>query len=112
MKRKPITAPGAQAEPEAVQPEPVDPAALPADAIASGRAGRMLRVSPATICRWVLEGRLPGWKVHRRMFVSEADVRAMVTVVEPTTGQRPEPVNETQAMKAATVATLREFGLA
>ena len=85
---------------------------LPSDAINCGKAAKILRCHPSAVWRWVEGGRLPGWRVGNRLYVSEADVRGQIRRVKPVSGPVPTPTAEITAMKARTARVLREFGLA
>lgn len=95
-------------------PEKNSEAEFPADPIPCGKAAGILRASPTTVWRWVVQGRIPGWRVGRRLYVSEADVRAQIVVVasRPVT-REVRPVGEqAKEMEAAMLAVLRRHGLA
>lgn len=84
---------------------------LPEDAIPCGKAAKLLHSDPSMVWRWVAEGKLPGWKVGRRLFVSRADVLAQVRQVVPAKGKAPRPETERQKIKRETAATLERWGL-
>ena len=52
---------------------------LPDDLIDTTEAARLLRCHVATVFRWILAGKLPGWRRGRRHFVRRADVVAAWT---------------------------------
>lgn len=51
---------------------------VPPDLIRPGTAAKLLGVHKATICRWILKGRLASFHVGPQVRVSKADVLAMV----------------------------------
>lgn len=82
-----------------------DTAELPADAIHAGKAANLLHAHVGTIHRWVLSGKLRGWRrgPGRRLFVSRAELLALVSVAVE---------SEAGLMKAATRRVLERHGLA
>ncbi len=55
---------------------------IPEDLIRPSQAAKLVGCHMATVCRWVMTGKLRGWKLAgRRYLVSRADVQAMLEPV-------------------------------
>lgn len=78
---------------------------LPADLIPAREAATKLRCHIAAIHRWILTGKLPGWKRGGRWFVSQADLVAMYRRFNPN-GTPAEP-----GVPAWVTAELRKQGV-
>ncbi len=50
----------------------------PDDLISTIDAGKILRCTSATVLRWILQGRIPGYRCGYRWRVSRADVLAQI----------------------------------
>lgn len=95
------------------------PRVIPDDLIPPGKAARLIHVHVATIYRWILEGRLPAWRLRGRCGVkggrrlSKADVLSLLEPEPlPVKGQtRAESKVEQQARKAWTDEVLRRTGV-
>lgn len=67
---------------------------LPEDRIDARAAGRLLGLHVSTVLRWLLEGKLRGYRVGGRYWLSRADVLAKVEVVGGETGGHVAAVEE------------------
>lgn len=84
--------------------------ALPADAIRLSAAARIARCNRSNIFRWVRDGVLQGWVVtgiRQSYFVSEADVRALITRVTPSDPQRARIAESRRRARQARAEQLR-----
>ena len=84
---------------------------LPPDAIKAKPAAKLIGVSAWTIRRWVMIGRLAGFRVGSQLFVSTEDVLAQVERVEPLKGPALETKAEKRAKDAEVDKVLREAGI-
>lgn len=83
---------------------------LPDDAISTTAAAHLLKVHPSTVVRWVMSGKLPGWKVEGRFLVSRADVLARVIRVAPAK-PAPPPVFDDAARRKWVEEGMKRWGL-
>ena len=83
----------------------------PQDLITSSKAASILGVHPHTVVRWVVAGRLRGWKVGGRYRVSESDVRAMTQPVRLDVPPRERTAEEMRAGSEAARERLRRMGV-
>lgn len=83
----------------------------PTDLIPAARAARILGCHLATVHRWVLSGRLPGWRRLGRWLVSEADARALLVPVDAEAPPRPRTAAVGRRGYEEAVAALRRLGV-
>lgn len=50
--------------------------ARPNDLVTTSKVARELHVSGNCVRRWILEGKLSGWRIGRKIFASWAEVQA------------------------------------
>jgi excisionase family DNA binding protein len=91
-----------------------DATGLPVDLIAPRAAAAILprtsegnKVSLRSIYRWIRDGKLPAWKIGRRLLVSCSDVRGLVRPVPV----RPAPAVQRCEEHEAAMRELRAMGL-
>ncbi len=93
----------------------------PDDLVGLAEAARILpcaipgrKIHTATLCRWIFSGRLRGWKICGRLFVSRADLRALARPVKVKVGaieQRKEKVAANKERERWTRDTLAAHGI-
>jgi excisionase family DNA binding protein len=64
-----------------------EPPELPEDLMTTKEAARLLKTCPQTILRWILKGKLPGYRIGYRWRVSRAELLAMVRHQTPAEAQ-------------------------
>jgi excisionase family DNA binding protein len=84
---------------------------LPADAIGLKEAGRLINLSSGTIRRWIKIGKIAGWRVGWKRFVSREDVLAQVEQHQATRGQVVQSKSEKRARDTEVDRVLREVGI-
>lgn len=84
---------------------------VPDDLVSTSRAAQLLKVNPCTVARWVIAGRLKGWRVAGRYRVSEGDVRAMMRPVQSDIPAREMTKGEREAASEAAKGRLRKRGV-
>jgi excisionase family DNA binding protein len=88
----------------------------PADLIPLGPAASILHVTPSTLWRWVVRGKLRSWKrAGTRYLVSRADVLELLQPVHTRTrdvSSKGEREREREARQKHTQEILRQHGLA
>jgi excisionase family DNA binding protein len=72
----------------------IPPAEPPEDLITTKEARRLMKTSLCTIYRWVLSGKLRGWKRVGRVMVSRSELLALLQPmpVKPKPAPQPRPV--------------------
>lgn len=93
--------------PADVTPEPN--ATIPNDLMTADEAGELLRVSGASVRRWVNAGKLPGYRAGANIRVSREDVAAFLRRTKPAKGPMPRTAAELRAEDEETDRILREF---
>lgn len=79
---------------------------LPADAMTTGQAAKMIGVATQTVYTWAKSGKIRGWWVGERIIVSRADVLAMVQPLKPEVSDAPRTAAE---RARATAEAIRRF---
>jgi excisionase family DNA binding protein len=80
---------------------------LPEDAIDSGTAARLVKVSTNTIRTWTQKGIIRGWMRGNRRIVSRAEVLAQVRPIVPGEGEEEVPRTRQEMERAARAALAR-----
>lgn len=75
----------------------------------SKRPGRKVHIS--TILRWVLSGKLRGWRVGGSWFVSRSELLSQVRLVQPRRDDQTAAEAEARERAARTDRVLREKGV-
>lgn len=105
---------------------PIPPHGLPPeDIIPASKAARLARIGLSGLWRWVLTGKLRGWKRGGRLFVSKADILATFEEItgvgeaeyrrrsrSPDAPPPPATAREIQTDHEKTMARLRLLGIA
>lgn len=84
---------------------------VPDDLITTSKAGQLLRTHSSTVVRWVLSGKLRGWRIQGRYRVSESDVRAMMRPVRADVPERARTRGEMEAASEAAIERMRQRGV-
>lgn len=82
------------------------------DLIGVKRAARIAKCHIAAVYRWVLKGKLQGWKrAGGRLFVSRVQVEALFTKVVPPSQAEPQPSRGQLERRRRVDAILREANI-
>jgi excisionase family DNA binding protein len=84
---------------------------MPPDAIGLPEAGKLIAVSAATIRRWIMVGRLAGFRAGCHWKVSKEDVLSLVTRPAPIAGPALTTKAEKRAHDAEVDCVLRDAGI-
>jgi len=83
---------------------------LPSDLIKLAEAARLVGVSPASIWRWLVTGKLPGYKLFGRWRVSKADLLAAYQKGARKPRCQPSELPSSQRQHEAAVSWLQRKG--
>lgn len=84
---------------------------VPDDLVSTSRAAQLLKVNPCTVARWVIAGRLRGWRIQGRFRVSESDIRAQIRQVRADAPPRERTREEMAAEAQAALERMRKKGV-